>query len=91
MTDDTPVSHRECAMRHQLVEQRFGTLEKDMAEVKKDVGEIRSALTDMRKESSSFYADARAGIVWSLRILAIVLILVAAGRGMDLSWIVGGF
>ena len=90
MTDETPVSRRECSMRHQLVEQRFGTLERDMGEVKRDVGEIRVQLGDMQKNSKAFYADARQALVWSLRIMAIVLVLVAAGRGLDLSSILAG-
>ena len=90
MTDETPVSHRECSMRHQLVEQRFGTLERDMGDVKRDVSEIRVQLGDMQKDSKSFYADARQALVWTLRIMAIVLVLVAAGRGLDLSSILTG-
>ena len=90
MTDETPVSHRECSMRHQLVEQRFGTLERDMGEVKRDVSEIRVQLGDMQKDSQAFYADARQALVWTLRIMAIVLVLVAAGRGLDLSSILTG-
>ena len=91
MTDENlPVTHRECAMRHQLVEQRFGTLERDMADVKRDVCEIRVQLGDMSKASTAFYADARQALVWTLRIVAIVLVLVAAGRGLDVSAILGG-
>ena len=91
MSDENlPVTHRECAMRHQLVEQRFGTLERDMADVKRDVCEIRVQLGDMQKDSKAFYADARQALVWSLRIMAIVLVLVAAGRGLDLSSILTG-
>ena len=90
MTDETPVSHRECSMRHQLVEQRFGTLERDMGDVKRDVSEIRVQLGDMQKDSKAFYGDARQALVWSLRIMAIVLVLVAAGRGLDLSSILTG-
>lgn len=92
MTDENlPVTHRECAMRHQLVEQRFGTLERDMADVKRDVCEIRVQLGDMQKDSKAFYADARQALVWTLRITAIVLVLVAAGRGLDVSALLGGF
>ena len=90
MTDDSPVTHRECSMRHQLVEQRFGTLERDMADVKRDVCEIRVQLGDMQKDSKAFYGDARQALVWTLRIMAIVLVLVAAGRGLDLSSILTG-
>ena len=90
MNDDSPVTHRECAMRHQLVEQRFGTLERDMADVKRDVCEIRVQLGDMQKDSKAFYADARQALVWTLRIMAIVLVLVAAGRGLDVSAILAG-
>jgi len=90
MSDETPVSHRECSMRHQLVEQRFGTLERDMGDVKRDVSEIRVQLGDMQKDSKAFYADARQALVWTLRITAIVLVLVAAGSGLDLSSILTG-
>ena len=90
MTDETPVSHRECSMLHQLVEQRFGTLERDMGDVKRDVSEIRVQLGDMQKDSKAFYVDARQALVWTLRIMAIVLVLVAAGRGLDLSSILTG-
>lgn len=90
MSDETPVTHRECAMRHQLVEQRFGTLERDMSDVKRDVCEIRVQLGDMSKASMAFYTDARQALVWILRITAIALALVAAGRGMDVSWVLGG-
>lgn len=90
MTDETPVSHRECSMRHQLVEQRFGTLERDMGDVKRDVSEIRVQLGDMQKDSKAFYGDARQALVWTLRIMAIVLVLVAAGRGFDVSALAGG-
>ena len=91
MTDESlPVTHRECSMRHQLVEQRFGTLERDMGDVKRDVSEIRVQLGDMQKDSKAFYVDARQALVWSLRIMAIVLVLVAAGRGLDVSSILTG-
>lgn len=91
MSDDAiPVNRGECRLRHALIEQRFGTLERDMSDVKRDVCEIRGALIDMRKESSGFYTDARKALVWILRITAIALVLVAAGRGMDVSWILGG-
>jgi hypothetical protein len=89
MPEDTPVTHRECAMRHQLVEQRFGTLERDMGDVKRDVSEIRVQLGDIQKDSKAFYGDAREALVWILRITAIALVLVAAGRGLDLSAFLG--
>lgn len=90
MSDDTTaVNHGECRLRHALIEQRFGTLERDMSDVKRDVCEIRGALIDMRKESIGFYTDARQALVWILRITAIALVLVAAGRGLDVSSFLG--
>lgn len=79
MTDDqTPVSHGECRLRHALVEQRFGTLERDMSDVKRDVGEMKTLVVKMSDNQ---------GLL--LKVVLLVLALVLAGRGMDVSWILG--
>lgn len=94
MTDDnSPVTRTECRLRHEIVEQRFGGLERDMAEVKRDMAEVRADVGEMKSTLTSLaLASATMGsnIGLLLKILVAVLILVLAGRGLDLSAVVGG-
>ena len=76
---EIPVTRAECRLRHENVGQRFDTLERDMASVKKDVSDMKGMLGTM--------ADNQ-GLL--LKVLVLVLVLVLAGRGLDVSSIVGG-
>jgi hypothetical protein len=76
---EIPVTRAECRLRHENVGQRFDTLERDMAAVKKDVSDMKGMLGTM--------ADNQ-GLL--LKVLVLVLVLVLAGRGLDVSSIVGG-
>jgi len=77
--DEKPVTQAECRLRHALVEQRFDTLERDMREVKQDVAETKTLVVNMSDNQ---------GLM--LKVLVLVLVLVLAGRGLDLSALIGG-
>jgi hypothetical protein len=97
MTDENqPVTNGQCRLKHALIEQRFGTLEGDMREVKRnmsdvkrDVGEMKNSLAIQAELTQKFQNTALEYGGWTLKIVAIVLILVAAGRGLDLSGMLG--
>lgn len=77
--DVTPVTRAECRLRHENVGQRFDTLERDMASVKKDVSDMKGMLGTMANNQ---------GLL--LKVLVLVLVLVLAGRGLDVSSLLGG-
>lgn len=99
MTDqsDTPVTHGECRLHRALIEQRFGTVEHDMAEVKRsmaevkaDVGIMKTTLSALSDSAAEFQASIMGLATWIARGIVLVLVLVAAGRGLDLTSILGG-
>jgi hypothetical protein len=90
MTDENqPVTNGQCRLKHALIEQRFGTLEGDMREIKRDVGEMKNSLAIQAELTQKFQNTALEYGGWTLKIVAIVLILVAAGRGLDISGMLG--
>jgi hypothetical protein len=90
MTDENqPVTNGQCRLKHALIEQRFGTHEGDMREVKRDVGEMKNSLAIQAELTQKFQNTALEYGGWTLKIVAIVLILVAAGRGLDISGMLG--
>lgn|GEM_PF-2220473 len=91
--DDRPVTHTECRLRHEIVEQRFGSLERDMSEVKRDMAEVRKDLAEVKTTLANLALGSAAmsgNIGLLLKIVCLVLLLVLAGRGLDLSAIAGG-
>lgn len=90
MTDETPVSHRECSMRHQLVEQRFDTLERDMKDTRADVAEMKETLTRLSAAMQAFEASMSDKQSLLLKVVVLILVLVLAGRGLDVSSLLGG-
>jgi len=90
VTDETPVSHRECSMRHQLVEQRFDTLERDMKDTRADVAEMKETLTRLSAAMQAFEASMSDKQSLLLKVVVLILVLVLAGRGLDVSSLLGG-
>ena len=90
MSDETPVSHRECSMRHQLVEQRFDTLERDMKDTRADVAEMKETLTRLSAAMQAFEASMSDKQSLLLKVVVLILVLVLAGRGLDVSSLLGG-
>lgn len=106
MTDgNAPVTHTECRLRHENVDQRFGGLERDllevkmdMAEVRKDLGSVKTSLLDIasdsktfREKSTTFQDQVMANTSLLIKIVGFVLLLVLASGGLDVSAILGGF
>lgn len=91
--DSTPVTRTECRLRHEVTEQRFGALERDMSEMKRDMAEVRKDIGDVKTTLAnlSISSSTMAGnIGLLLKLLVLVLALVLAGRGLDVSAILGG-
>lgn len=87
---ETPVTRAECGLHRALIEQRFGTLERDMQGTRADVAEMKETLTRLSETMHAFEASMSDKQSLLLRVLVLVLLLVLAGRGLDVSSIVGG-
>lgn len=64
----------------------LGTVKTDLAAVKTAVATITSTLSTMGKVSDRLLDYG----IWTFRIIVAVLVLVAAGRGIDLTSFLGG-
>ena len=88
--DDSPVSQAECTLHRALIEQRFGTLERDMKDTRADVAEMKETLTRLSAAMQAFEASMSDKQSLLLKVVVLILVLVAAGRGLDLSSILAG-
>lgn len=95
--ETTPVLRGECCLHRALVEQRLEAVENDVddvkrvvADVKEEVVAIKSSIDALSRASADFQVSIMGLVTWVARGIVVVLVLVAAGRGIDLTAILGG-
>lgn len=79
---DEPVTRRECYLHRELIERRVGGVERDLIEMKSD-------LRLMRENMDKFYEGQEERWKRLYYIVIATLILVAAGRVLDIDKLVG--